>query len=143
MLYSLFSINLTIRISVLPLAKPIVAVDLPCFVSDPEAAIMRILALMENVCNFAGNCVTRAPRALRPVQPTHVRTNSYTTQSKTYTRRFLNSDLRMSLQKPSCVGSVLCTIGSSRSLCSLYWPECAGGSCCAIPRKIADVFHQC
>ena len=44
---------------------------------------------MENVCNFAGNRVTRAPRALRPVQPTQVLTNSYGTHYNTYTGRIL------------------------------------------------------
>ena len=50
---------------------------------------MRLLALMENVRNFAGNCVTRAPRALRPVQHTQVLTNSYSTHYNTSTRRIL------------------------------------------------------
>ena len=55
---------------------------------------MRLLTLMENVRNFAGNRVTRAPRALRPVQLTQVITNSYGTHYKTCTRRFSNSNLR-------------------------------------------------
>ena len=50
---------------------------------------MRILALMDNIRDFAGNRVTRAPRALRPVQPTQVCTNSYSTHYNTYTRRIL------------------------------------------------------
>ena len=40
---------------------------------------MRLLALMENVRNFAGNRATRAPRVLRPAQPTQVLTTSYST----------------------------------------------------------------
>ena len=47
------------------------------------------------------------------------------------------------IQKPSCVGLELCTAGISKDLCRLYWPECVGGSCYAIPREITDVFHQC
>ena len=62
---------------------------------------------MENVRNFSGNRVTRVPRALRPVQPTQVLTNSYGTHYNTYTRgirkhtdytscknQFLNLNLR-------------------------------------------------
>ena len=42
-------------------------------------AIMRLLALMENVRDFAGNRATRAPRTLRPVQPKQGPTTSYST----------------------------------------------------------------
>ena len=49
---------------------------------------MRLLALMENVRDFAGNRVTRAPRALRPVQLTQVITISYGTHYNTYKKEF-------------------------------------------------------
>ena len=99
MLYSLFSINLTIRISVSPLAKHSCRVDLPWFVSDPKAAIIRLLALVENVRPFAGIPVTKAPRTLRTVQPIQVVTSFYGTHYRNVTQEgFLNLNLCTSLQ---------------------------------------------
>ena len=60
---------------------------------------MRLLALMENARNFAGNRVTRAPCTIRPTrsQPSRRSSNhAYGTHYNTYTRRYFE------LKKSSC-----------------------------------------